>query len=233
LHLIDIRTEILAHGFDPINFSASRLNQYINDGQYLIARRVNYFVNETTITITTAAGTQLYALLPGGLAGAAGTLTSESTPIARVKSVRDPSRNVELEAVQERDIDRSSTSQGQPNFYAIAGGGNLMVYPTPDAVYTLDVRCWQMPPKLVNDTDVPVLPEDWHHLLWNYGCWMCYEAEDDPTMGGYWKQRFEQELAEFTADARFPSSDYPTVLNSIWEQDKELANNGWALYWGW
>jgi hypothetical protein len=239
LQLIDIRNEILAHGFDPLSFTASRLNNYINDGLMLIARRADYYANEGQMPVVTVAGTSIYPLLPGvgagyqGLTAGASETSAPFSSVARIKSCRDIGRNVELEAVQERDIDRSSTAQGTPNFYAIGNGGNLLLYPTPDAVYSLLLRCWFLPPKLVNDTDVPVLPQDWHHLLWEYGCWKCYEAEDDPTMGGYWKAAFMESLAEFAADQKFPSTDFPTQINSIWEQDKELANNGWALYWGW
>ena len=34
MQLSDIRTEVLNHGFDPIQYG-SRINQYINDGQNL------------------------------------------------------------------------------------------------------------------------------------------------------------------------------------------------------
>lgn len=236
MNLLAIRTEILAHGFDPTTFSAARLNQYINDGLALIARRVDYYVDEKQVTLATVAGTSTYTLLPGGLAGPAGTaediLSPSGADYARIKSVLDTDRQVELEAVSERDMDRSSAAQGTPNYYAISYGGNLRLYPTPDGVHNLIVRAWSMPPLLVGDTDVPQLPEDWHHLLWVYACWICYEAEDDASMGQYWMNRFNAELAEFSADAKFPNSDFPTQCRGMWDDEAKLSQGGWALYLG-
>ena len=215
MNLAAIRQEVFNHGFDPVLFGAARVNQYINDGQSLIARRVDWYTDENAYDISTVAGT---AIIPW------------PADFARGRSLRDTGRQVELQAVSLRDIDRSATQQGAPIYYAI-DGPNIHLYPTPDGVYSLELRYWKLPPALVADTDVPALPADWHHLLWVYACWICYEAEDDPNMGQYWQGRFNTELAEFEADVKFPTTDYPTQAAGMWNQDESLsAGRGWSLW---
>jgi hypothetical protein len=224
MNLVAIRQEILNHGFDPTLFPATRLNQYINDAQNLIARRVDYSREEASYVFTTSVGTSNYPFdVPGG---------GGPQDVSVVRSLVNTDLNHDLQAVSLRMIDRSSTTQGEPLYYAI-DGGYLHLYPTPDGVYDLKLRYWKMPAALVQDTDVPSLPTDWHHLLWVYCCWICYEAEDDANMGQYWKQRFEGEISEFIGDQKFPSTDMPTQAQSMWEQDASLSANGWSLYAGW
>jgi hypothetical protein len=216
VQLSDIRTEVQNKGFDPTLFGNSRINQFINDGYMLIARRADYYIDEATDAFSTVQGTSNYAF---------------PADFARARSLFDTNRNAELLAVSIRDIDRSSTTQGAPSFYAI-DGANVHVYPTPDGVYPLELRYWKMPALLVNDTDVPTLPTDWHHLLWVYATWQCYESEDDPQMGQYWMNRFNTELAMFQADQKFPDSDIPHQARGMWEQEATLTPSGWALWYG-
>lgn len=215
MNLIQLRTEVLNHGFDPNVFS-SRINQYINDALNLVCRRVDYYVDEVAYDFTTTANTSTYPL-PANW--------------ARMRSLRDTNRQAELWAVLLRDIDRSDVTTGQPVFYAMNGAG-VQLFPIPDGAYSLELRYWTMPPALVNDTDVPTVPADWHHMLWVYATWMCYEAEDDAQMGQYWMQRFQNELAQFAADQKFPNSDMPTQARGMWDQDTSLTPTGWTLWAG-
>lgn len=217
MNLGTIRQEVLDHGFDPILFGITRINQYINDGMNLISRRVDYYIDEANQAIPTVQGTALYPW---------------PADFARGRSVFDTDRRIELESVSLRDMDRSSsTTQGSPAYYTFTGA-NTRVYPAPDGVYNLELRYWKMPAPLVNDSDVPILPTDWHHLLWVYAVWICYEADDDAQMGQYWMQRFMAELSEFAADQKFPNSDLPSVVNGMWDQDRTLGANGWSLWLG-
>lgn len=214
MNLIQLRTEVLAKGFDPGVFTA-RIDQYLNDALALIARRVDYYIDEATSTFATVSGQSVYAW-PAGL--------------ARMRSLNDTDRRVEMEYVSLRDIDRSGNSNGAPYYYALTGP-NIQLYPTPDAPYNMEMRYWAMPAPLVDDNDTSTLPADWDHMLWVYATWMCYESEDDAQMGQYWQQRFNNELSMFTADQKFPDSDGPSQANGMWDGERSLAPaNGWTLY---
>src|SRR5437868_6924011 len=107
MNLLALRNEVLNHGFDPITFSA-RITTYLNDAQNLIARRTDYYVDEASQTITTVNGTSNYSF---------------PADFAKVRSVDDLDRQTELQYVNLRDIDRSSTVTGTPNYYAIDSSG--------------------------------------------------------------------------------------------------------------
>jgi hypothetical protein len=216
VQLVDIRTEVENRGFDPTQYG-SRITAFINDAQNLIARRCQYYNNEDTYAITTVTGTATYAL-PANFARIRELITTDVAQIVQPCGLRD--------------IDGSTTATGRPYFYAL-DAANIHLYPTPDNIYPLELRYWAMPPALVDDTDVPNLPVDWHNMLWIYSVWMCYEADDDSNMGQYWETRFEKTLAEFEADAKFPSTDYPNRIESMWGEDRGLGTpNGWGLWGG-
>lgn len=212
-----LRTETLAHGFDPIAFTA-RINQYLNDAQSFIARRVNYYIDEATFPIATVAGTDTYAW---------------PTDFARARSLFDSDRNVEMVYVSLRRIDQSSVTSGAPTYYALTGA-NVRLYPVPDGVYNLVLRYWKLPAQLVNDSDTPTMPEDWHRLLWYWAVKECYAAEDDATTAQYWEQEFNVGLSNFAGDQKFPDTDGPNQAAGMWDQDESLGTtNSWTLYAGW
>jgi hypothetical protein len=213
MNLQQLVTEVEAHGFDPNQYGARVVN-YLNDAYLLVCRRVDYYMDETTETIATTAGQSSFPW-PANM--------------ARIRSVLDTDRNVELQAVGDRDIDRSQPTQGTPNYYA-QDGPNIRIYPTADGVHNLLFRYWLLPSVLVNSTDTPTLPADWHRMLSEYAIARCFWADDDATMGQAWDQKFLMTLSEFTADVRFPSTDYPTQAEGMWNQERSLGGNSWTLY---
>ena len=215
MDLLDLRTEVQAHGF---NFDPSRINRYLNDAYMLVCRRVDYYIDETTYDFQTVSGTAKYAL-PGNF--------------ARVREVWDTDRNIAFTAVGLRDIDMSGPSlrTGPPTAYAL-DAANLHLSPTPDGVYNLELRYWLLPSTLAQDTDSPTIPADWQRLLTEYAIARCYWADDDPNMGGAWDNKFATTLAEFSADVKFPDTEYPSVAKSMWEQGSSIPSGTWSV-WGW
>ena len=215
MNLGSLRAEVMNHGFGTTDFPASRVNQFINDSYMLVSRRVDFYANEATQTFTSTSGTATYPL-PANW--------------ARVRSLLDTDRESELQEVLLRDIDRAFVQQGTPFYYAL-DGTNLHLYPTPDSsAHNYQLRYWLLPTVLQNDTDTPDIPSDWHALLWYYAVAECYWAEDDGSNGQLWEARFEKKLAEFEADVRFPSTDYPTRVKSMWGDDSSLGSRGWTRW---
>lgn len=214
MQLIDIRTEVLNCGFDPVLFGVSRVNAYINDGYLNIVRRVNYYVDEATSDYSTVAGTAMYSL---------------PADFAKVRSVRRTDVQQEMTAVGLRTIDRSVSTSGAPYAYAM-DGANAHFYPTPDQVYPIELRYWKMPALLVLDTDVPTIPADYHSMLIYFAVGEAYAAEDDSQTAQYWQAKFDKELAMFTADMRFPNDDAPTQMSDMWTGPPALNQRGWSLY---
>lgn len=214
--LASLRTEALNHGFDPIQYSA-RCSQYLNDAQNLIARRVDYYVDEAVQTYATVSGQAAYPW---------------PTNVGRLRSLFDMNRNIEMQSASIRDIDRSGIATGAPYWYALTGN-NFQLYPTPDNIYNLELRYWSIPPAMVNDTDTPSVPSDWAEMLWFYAVAQLFEADDDAQMGTYWMTKFNNQLAMFSADQKFPSTDSPTQARGMWDQDRSLGvGAGWGFFGG-
>ena len=201
MSLKELRDEVLARGFDAGMYS-DRIDKFLNDGMALIARRVDYYANETSYPFATTAGVTTYGPPPG---------------FARARSVYDADRNVEMRYVGIRDIDRAPVASGSPSAYAIVAQQSVQLYPVPDGAYNLVLRYWQMPALMVNDNDQPGLPADWAWLLWVYATWRVFEAEDDPSMGQYWQGQFNSGIAMFSADVKFPDTDGPSQARSMWD----------------
>ena len=217
MDLGELRAEVNARGFTTPTFTDARINQLLNDAQNFVARRCNYWVNESSDSISTVSGTASYAW---------------PSDLGRVREVFGTDEHFALVPVGLRQIDRSLPANGRPYFYAL-DGGNIHLYPTPDNVYTLTLRYWAIPTAMSSDSDTPNLPTDWHHILWTYVVWKCFEADDDSALGPYWKNEFNQLLAEFEADQKFISSEYPWQASGMWGEDAGLSPTGdtW-IFWG-
>lgn len=219
MQLIDIRTEVLACGFDANLFGASRINAYINNGYLNTVRRVQYYVDEAIFDFNTVAGTASFAL---------------PADFAKIRSLRRTDLGRELEAVGLRDIDRSVITQGTPYAYA-QDGANLHLYPTPDQVYPLELRYWNIPAALAADSDVPKIPADYHNMLVYWACAEGYRAEDDHAPAQQWQALYDKSLAELSADLKFDNSDMSTQVKGMWESGRGLSQRGWSIIgsdWG-
>lgn len=72
-----------------------------------------------------------------------------------------PKRLVELAA-----YDASwNASAGFPVYYSLSGFDLLGVYQQPEAAMSLDITYAQCPPLLINPTDVPAIPDEYHPEL--------------------------------------------------------------------
>lgn len=215
MNLGQILAEVEARGFDDSVFGL-RITQWINDAQFLIARRVNYYVDESAYVFSTVAGTSTYPW---------------PADFGRMRNLFDTTRNIELEYCSIRDIDRSVVRNGAPTYYADSGQ-NVVLYPVPDGVYPLEMRYWKLPTTLVSVGDTPNLPADWHWLLRDYALQQAFLADDDPQMSQTYQQSFATGLSMFSADVKFPDMDGPTQARSMWDHGQGLNQRGWSLWTG-
>ena len=199
--LIELRNEVIAHGPDVgMVFTLDDITKYLNFALRRIARKVDYYVEESAQTITTVAGAAAYGW---------------AADFGRLRYVLDASEARTLVEASQRTLDETTPSRGRPTIYARSGSG-LLLYPTPDAAYTLTVRYWALPALMVADADEPGIPEDYHELLPFYALKRCFEREDDAEMASYWEQRWLDGLRDMRIDVRFPSADGPRRIPSVW-----------------
>jgi hypothetical protein len=199
VNLFDLRSEVLAHEINP---SVARVNSFLNEALRVIARQIDFYSEEASEAFSTVSGTSTYAW---------------PTDLGRVRYLRNVDDTTTLGVVRLRDLDVLPLSRGQPVCYA-ADGSNLTLWPTPDGVYDLSLRYWALPDLMVNDSDIPAIPEDYHRLLTYYALDRCYASEDDPQMAQYWAGLWSSALGDMKVDVKFPSSDGPRRVQSMWDQ---------------
>jgi hypothetical protein len=211
--LIDIRTEVFLNSeFDPTIY-LSAVNGYINRGLRSISHKIDFYSEESSYAIPTVAGTGTYAW---------------PSDLGRIRYLRNVDDATTLLAVRLREVDESPISTGKPFKYA-TDASSLALYPTPDGVYNLSLRYWALPPLLVNDTDVPAIPEDYHDLLIFYALQRLYAKVEDVEMSSYWAQQWASGLADMKVDVKFPSGDGPRQIQSMWENPYSERPYGFTI----
>jgi hypothetical protein len=199
MNLAQLRAEVLAHGFDPVLFPSSRIDTYINDAYMDFVVSVHYYTDEASLPIQTAVGVTQIAW-PADLGDA--------------RSLVDTDRQRELHQVSLADLDSAQTVQGTPVLYAVNGPG-FELYPAPDGIHNLLLRYWRLPPRLVVDFDVPTIPDEYHRLLWYWGCKEAYASEDDAQTAQYWEAQYKEQMAAAVGTVKFPT-EFPTQVKSMW-----------------
>jgi hypothetical protein len=88
----------------------------------------------------------------------------------------------------------------RPEAFTLDPQRNLVLGPTPDAVYTINGECWARPTDLVNDDDMPILPGHFHMMI-VYRAMMFYGAyESAPEVYANGEREYSIMFAQLTAD---------------------------------
>lgn len=206
--------EVQAHGGtqDP-----SRITQWINDAIQQAAARADYYIDEATLDFSTVAGTSTYP---------------QPTDLGTDRSLHftGTDQTGELTSVGLRTLDRSVASSGVPRFYALSGS-NLQLYPTPDNVYTLELRYWKQPALLANPGDTTTIPDRYDDMLVYHALFRAYAAEDDLQTAQGWQQQWTTRLAEFAADVKYPNNDQPVRIADYWTGPPSAGSGLWTRWW--
>lgn len=59
----------------------------------------------------------------------------------------------------------SQYSSGRPQYFTEGPDGTILFDKSPDLAYVIEMDYWQTPEKLVNATDIPALPEQFHDII--------------------------------------------------------------------
>jgi hypothetical protein len=131
----------------------TRFRRYLNEWHKRIVSKASLLRGETNESISVVAATDEYTL-PAG--------------VSRVRSIRDATNGRvlherTLEWIRRQDPQADTT--GTPDCYAYVSNRVIKLYPIPAANNTLYVDHNSTVDDLDEDTDVPLIPEDFHYLL--------------------------------------------------------------------
>jgi len=118
-------------------------------------------------------------------------------------------------------LDTNST--GEP-FYWTAWGDTVRLYPTPDAVYTVNVRAYRNPIEFGGNTaihraaisggDTPDMPDPFDQVLALYAIYRSYQQQEDGGMAQQYYVSFVGELDNLADRFNDAPAPQPLVLNS-------------------
>lgn len=143
---------------DDTSFGAAKLNQFINDGQrdILNSRRFRFMEREATVQTVV------------GNSAVTGTPLDMQVPIT-IRIYSPANQAIELTYVEYEDFDRVMANQNNVSntvpAYWRAFNNQIEVYPNADAIYDLRLKYIKAATTLVNDTDVPEIPEAFSEVL--------------------------------------------------------------------
>ncbi len=197
----DIYQEVLRYGFaDGPQVNETRIKEWINEGQQIIADQVETPEFQAQETKTTVSGTFKY------------TLPSD---FGLMMSIYYPEMEYKLKPVDLQTFDLNGNVQGPPTQYTLYKS-EMWVYPTPNAAEKLELRYIKSPVRMTNPTDIPTLGEAYLHLLVHYAAIRAFEAEDDPEMAKVQEARYEKDLAKYIIANTDRVDDRPYQLDGTW-----------------
>jgi hypothetical protein len=107
---------------------------------------------------------------------------------------------------------------GRPFAYA-QYAKKLVLYPTPDAAYPVEIRYRGRPATLVDDGDTVDIPDAYVDALVAWVRYKLFRSEDDIQAAQYWRGEFESSVAEARADMQRRDVSKVSRVPSMWEQE--------------
>ena len=196
--------ECLNYGFaDGPQVNKKRIENWVNEAQFQIAREVEASEFQETEVITLKQGKYKYTLPEDFL---------------RVQDIYYPELVCRLKPLDLQQFDATAPAkfEGPPENYTIYAN-ELWVFPTPNnSTDTLELRYIKNAPALVSENDIPLLDKNYLHLLVEYALMRAFAAEDDLEASQAHKGMYREWLDSYATDKQWRTVDRPRVLEGSW-----------------
>lgn len=199
----DCINEVLNFGFnDGPQVNRKRVENWVNEAQFEIAREVEGPEYQTTEVMHTKQGTFKYALPEGFM---------------RVQDIFFPELYTRLRPadLQQFDTQNPKLVEGPPAWYTLYAT-EVWFFPNPSQEYELEFRYLKEPPILKAESDTPVLGKRYLYLLVDYALVRAFKAEDDIEAAQAHKGEFKERLDRYASDVQTRSADRPRNVDGTW-----------------
>lgn len=146
-----------ATGEDTTELDNTEADLVLNTSWWEIADIFKFREKQTSRTFVTVAGTVSYAVAADHLA----------TQILSIKDVNSSAYS-QLQPMSESEYENNfidtTAARGKPTHY-IRRGSNIILWPTPDVVYTVKETYDKTLADIASDPSVTV-PQSWHEMIW-------------------------------------------------------------------
>lgn len=202
----DIMDAMTDHGFsDTTN---ARKIELINDAYQDICSREAWPFLEKQASVATVIGTAALSSQPADFNDVI-SLVIDST-----SDILVPMR---LDDITKR-FSGSLTQRGKPAYYYRVAG-QITLYPIPDSVYTLTLSYVAAPTKLVNTSDVPLLPDRHARAILLGAVASAYDMEDDTDLAMKFDAKFEKRIQTMKYDLMSFQFDRPDTVYDMYGFD--------------
>lgn len=99
-----------------------------------------------------------------------------------------------LKANTDMDMDSSVITQGRPTCMFRYPDLTFGVHPAPNDTYTLRFEWYSLPPTLEEAIDVPVIPEQWRHVITNGAMMYAYLFRGDGESAAMMREIFDNNI---------------------------------------
>lgn len=201
--LSTVRSRIQDKLNDP-NFSTSVLTQFVNDGQRDIIIQSKPQLSRLEGTWTTSIGSNVLTT----------SVTDMLVPLS-FKLFTPINYAMKLPFIEYDDVDLFYPNVGLlgtgPPIAWSAFTGVPFVVNNADAVYTLKGKYLQVPPELVNDSDVPILPVTFSEILVLSGYKRGLEYNDDANTAQVIQQQIDSKILDMNSILK-PQLGVPHIM---------------------
>lgn len=175
LSLAQLRTELRDHlGVDALELVDADADLLLNRSWWKVSDNYKFKEKELSTTLVTVIGTESYALIT----------TAESIQNVQIKDTTslayDPLTQGDETRFHAMTTDNTS-ERGKPEYY-IHRGANILLFPIPDAVYTLRVHYFGTLADLIS-TGAPI-PQAWHEGILYGAIWRGFAKFGDYNRSG-------------------------------------------------
>lgn len=167
-----LRAELLLQLSSRSDVDTPRLNRWINWAYRSLAGMLKLNELKASMTFATVSGQPFY-MLPVQVRSVKG-ISIKLPGSASYKGGVNLTMMTEDEYYREPDLPASATTSWPTSYFRF--GRMLVVWPDPAAVYSLYHRVVIRPDDLVNDTDSPILPKEFHEPLLLYARYKAWRS---------------------------------------------------------
>ncbi len=168
--------DLLRETSTDTQFTPAQLNNFINLGLELAAAVVEWPRKQASINSALGIGAYLKTLWGSDFLSLIDAYYGDPAINGDIKPLLIVTPET-LKQLQPRWMDSSSPNYGRPQYIMTQDQNNLFIFPRPDANNSpKPITIWyvNIPPALVNDTDVPVLPLVYHDIIAFYAAHVAY-----------------------------------------------------------
>lgn len=202
--------EVLQFGFnDGPQVNRKRIEAWLNEAQYQIAREVEGPEYQETETLVLEQGIYKYPLPPDFL---------------RTQDIYYPNLLLRLKMCDLQQFDQTGEIFGPPGMYTLYAN-ELWLFPTPNEQGDkLEHRYIRNAVQMTSETDVPLLNPNYWHLLVEYAVSKAFRAEDDLEMAAAHRTLYKEDLDAYATDVQQRFADRPHIISGTWA---EGSSGGW------